>query len=718
MSYANDLKIKIVDEIIHKIETIPDLTWNKMLNVEFPRNLEGRNYNGANILNLNLSTIGKDYTENLWGTFKQILDLGGSVKKGEKASSVLFYSLIDEKDRLTGEKTGLKIPLLKEYKVFNIAQTTLEREKLKIEPIIKKDPEKLIEAYSKNSGVEIKTSLEGRNYYVPVISILDYLGKPSKDYIVMTPREKFDNIDAYYGTLFHEITHSTGHETRLNRDMSGIKVAGNESYAKEELIAELGSAFLMNSCGIKNEDIEKNNAAYLKSWLGHLKNDKTLLFEAAKHSMKAHDYVIEIAGSDLGKKIEKDKIVSFREFAIEPLEEISEEKISMIINDYITLNDNKDRSELLEDIGKENVIKAATYNPAILQEFSQLQNKEIISELMKKPNADIPGIMFFAGNEVQNDKEFIRELIKDKKLDIAMLINSASLEIQYDKEFKPHIDELEKYCKYENRGEHIENKIIERFPNIKYKLYNEILSDGKIFATNNLRTVPNAFVDPEEKYKIAISPKDESYFDFKIEKLENLISKYNVEIEDIGAYITENGEEKAYEMIESIYPEITRQYNPEDIVKFCIENSIVKEIRNMEVKSKKIEFSNEITGKTIYVEMKETETGQKEIRASQNIEPFRQEIGSYIKYNSIGEAATELVNNGFKAVKEENKVTLTKDYSVDELIRGNTKIAFDKENKEAKEIRVLDKSFNEELKDKVKQIQIQNMQNKENEINR
>ena len=435
MSKQNEMKEKIVDEIIRKIETIPNLTWNIMLNVEMPRNLEGRFYNGANILNLNLSTVGTEYKSNIWGTFKQISDLGGQVKKGEKATTVLFYKMIQEKDRLTGEPTGLMIPMLKEYKVFNISQTTLELEKLKIEPIIKEEPEKIIEGYKKNSGVAIKTSLEGKAYYSLAL-----------DHIVTPPKEHYQTIDQYYSTVFHEITHSTGNKKRLDRDMSGT--FGNEKYAKEELVAELGAAFLLNKCGIENSDVEKNNAAYLKGWLKPLKEDKNLLFEAAKHAIKAHDYIIETSGVNLEKNLEK----------------------------------------------------------------------------------------------------------------------------------------------------------------------------------------------------------------------------------------------------------------------------IMAEIKTFEVQSKKIEFSNEITGKTIYVEMRENENGKKEIRASQNSEPFNQ-TDNYIKYESIIEAAAELINKGFRAVKEENKFILTQDYNIAELEKGNTKIVIDRINKEAKEIKKLDTSFNQDLKEKIKLLETEK-QKQEIEIQR
>ncbi len=333
MASQKELKDGIVDEIIKKIETTPNLTWNQMVNVEFPRNLDGRFYNGANIINLNLSTIGKDYSSNIWGTFKDIEKAGGKILKGEKSTSVLFFKMIDEKDKITGEETGMRIPLFREYKVFNIGQTTLQEKDLKLEPVRKENPEKVIEGYSKNSGVEIKTSLEGTAYY-----------SPSLDYIVTPPIENYKNIDKYYSTVFHEITHSTGNEKRLNRDMG--KIFGNEKYAKEELVAELGAAFLMNTCGIKNDDIEKNNAAYLKSWLGVLKNDKNLLYDAAKYSQKAHDYVIEISEVKLEKEIVKDE----KEIN-NIIKEIEKEKI---IKSIEFEKENKENRIIIEE--KENIV--------------------------------------------------------------------------------------------------------------------------------------------------------------------------------------------------------------------------------------------------------------------------------------------------------------------------------------------------------------------------
>lgn len=286
----NITKQKIINNIIEKIENIPNLTWNKMWRTEPPRNLEGRKYNGINIINLNLSSIGKEYKSNIWGTFLQIKNSGGKILKGEKSSIVTFYKFIDKIDREKGEKTGEKIPYLKEYRVFNLEQTTLKEKDLNLEPVIKENPEELLKSYLKEEKIDLNHSFQGKACY-----------RTMTDDIILPPKKHFINIDEYYSTAFHESVHSTGHEKRMNRDLTGLM--GNEKYAKEELIAEIGSAFLLNSCGIENADVEKNNAAYLKGWLEKIKsnNNKELLFIAANQSNKAFSFINEKSNLYLNK---------------------------------------------------------------------------------------------------------------------------------------------------------------------------------------------------------------------------------------------------------------------------------------------------------------------------------------------------------------------------------------------------------------------------------
>ena len=117
---------------------------------------------------------------------------------------------------------------------------------------------------------------------------------PSIDYVCVPALEQYSDTSEYYSTTFHELTHSTGHKTRLDRLTSGAAAAfGGEDYSKEELVAELGAAALCNQCGIETSNSFKNSAAYIQSWLKALKNDKRMIVNASAAAQKAVDFILE-----------------------------------------------------------------------------------------------------------------------------------------------------------------------------------------------------------------------------------------------------------------------------------------------------------------------------------------------------------------------------------------------------------------------------------------
>jgi antirestriction protein ArdC len=226
-------------------------------------------YQGINALVL--SIVGAGYSSPYWLTYKQAQDLGGSVKLGEKGTHITYYSKVTKKDKDTGEIEG-SFALLKGYVVFNADQC----EGIKVPTIEKHEPVEVIPALdsilaSYKNKPEIFYKEQDRAYY-----------SPSADTITLPSLAQFESAQEHAYTLAHELTHSTGHESRCNRwskEEEKPSRFGCESYAKEELVAEIGACLLLTMAGAE-VDI-KNSGAYIKSWLKALKDDKTLIFSAA-----------------------------------------------------------------------------------------------------------------------------------------------------------------------------------------------------------------------------------------------------------------------------------------------------------------------------------------------------------------------------------------------------------------------------------------------------
>ncbi|MBF0227751.1 MAG: DUF1738 domain-containing protein [Desulfobacterales bacterium] len=275
------------DQIIALLEKelIP---WHKPWKSQgVPVNFKGNSYRGINSFILNCSQIANSYKSNRWASMKQINELNGSVKAGEKSQIVIYWNWIELEDKQTG-KTEKK-PFLKYYRVFNLDQTTIKIEAPTVISLKEFNPieeaEKIITAY-KNKPT-INHVLGDSAHYNPV-----------KDIVVMPTKEQFKADSFYYSTLFHELVHSTGHETRLNRH-SEIKdhYFGSVDYGKEELIAEMGNAFLCGIAKINQDEIE-NSAAYIQNWLKAIKQDSKLLVQSAAKAQKASDYILGVTYND------------------------------------------------------------------------------------------------------------------------------------------------------------------------------------------------------------------------------------------------------------------------------------------------------------------------------------------------------------------------------------------------------------------------------------
>jgi antirestriction protein ArdC len=226
--------------------------------------------------------VSKGYAAPIWMTFKQALELGGHVRKGEKGSLVVYASSITrtETHADTGEESERDIPFLKGYTVFNVEQVEdlpahyYAPATPRLDPVARMAS---VEAFFAATGASIS---HGGNmaFY-----------SPSQDRIQMPPFEAFRDAESYYATLAHETTHWTRHESRLNRDF-GRKRWGDEGYAMEELVAELGSAFLCADLGL-TPAVREDHASYVASWIKALKDDKRAIFTAASHAQRAADFL-------------------------------------------------------------------------------------------------------------------------------------------------------------------------------------------------------------------------------------------------------------------------------------------------------------------------------------------------------------------------------------------------------------------------------------------
>lgn len=221
-----------------------------------------------------------------YATFKQWTDLGGHIRKGEKSEMVVFWKIFEkeETNEDTGEKEVRKIPMLRYYNVFHISQVDgvepLVIPFKEVEPIEAAD--RIIAEYVERERIEFKEIASNEAFY-----------SPSSDRVVVPMKEQYKYINEYYSTTFHELTHSTGHKSRLDRLHSGADAAfGSETYSKEELVAEIGSASLMNLLGIETIKTFRNSAAYIQSWLKVLKSDNKFIVSASSKAEKAVNYII------------------------------------------------------------------------------------------------------------------------------------------------------------------------------------------------------------------------------------------------------------------------------------------------------------------------------------------------------------------------------------------------------------------------------------------
>jgi len=249
-----------------------------------PRNIRGTNYNGINYFILAMTAEMNGWS-NVWMTYNQIKERGGTIKEDQRKNGTCayFYKMLQRENQVTGDIENSH-PMFRFFLVYNLSQ---------VDGIVVKGvndgsdpvhaelpaPQSIVDGYQ--NAPEIRFG-SGSAYYTPVT-----------DKISMPLLSAFDTPEHYYATMFHEMAHSTGHLTRLNRkEVMDPIVFGSHDYSLEELVAELTSVYLCDECGIANERVMQNSAAYLKSWYDTLKNDPNMFATAASRAQKAATHIL------------------------------------------------------------------------------------------------------------------------------------------------------------------------------------------------------------------------------------------------------------------------------------------------------------------------------------------------------------------------------------------------------------------------------------------
>lgn len=248
-----------------------------------PRNYySNRPYRGINTLILGLASQMQGYESPCWTTYKAAEQRGAQVRKGEKSTKIIFWKPLKVEDRDNPDQEKSVI-LARLYSVFNTDQIDgIDwQQPEQGEPISVPDALNTIVA-GYNNAPEIIHQAQDRAYY-----------SPGQDKIYMPNVSQFSTVEGYAETILHELTHSTGVAHRLHRYEITDHIHGN--YAKEELVAEIGAAMLMNHAGITQEFVTENTTAYIASWLKSLENDHTLIIKAAQAAQKSCDHILGAA---------------------------------------------------------------------------------------------------------------------------------------------------------------------------------------------------------------------------------------------------------------------------------------------------------------------------------------------------------------------------------------------------------------------------------------
>lgn len=284
-----DVYKMITDRMLEAIERDKALPWVKpwdtVKGVNQCNGITGRQYSGINMFLLSLTS----FESNFWYSFKQLQEAGGKLKEGAKATQVVFWKRlkVTQKDEQTGTTETKVIPLLRYYNVFNLDQIDgIAPKEFKV-PNPEAKPIELCEGIvadyvERCSLFQLQSKVSDRAFYAPALDL------------VQVPKiEQFKTVEQYYSVLFHELGHSTGHKTRLNRkEVVNGGMFGDSDYSVEELVAELTASFVCAETGISNETTERMNKAYLQNWYEALRKDRKMFVTASARASKAANLIL------------------------------------------------------------------------------------------------------------------------------------------------------------------------------------------------------------------------------------------------------------------------------------------------------------------------------------------------------------------------------------------------------------------------------------------
>lgn len=280
-----DLYATVTDQIVAMLEAgvVP---WRSPIlgqsKAGHPKNLNtDKPYRGVNVFLLAFTSYAKGFESSYWLTFNQAKERGGSVRKGEKSTLVVFWKQYETTDRKTGKPAT--VPVMRYYNVFNLEQCdgipvpdAVTFQPTAFTPI--EVAEQIASGYANGPSLEHTGQ---KAFY-----------RPSTDAVTMPEPTRFSTTEEYYSTLFHELSHSTGHASRLDRKLETASMAfGTADYGREELVAEMSAAFLCGHAGITPATID-NQASYLAGWLKALKGDKRLVMSAAGAAQRSADCIM------------------------------------------------------------------------------------------------------------------------------------------------------------------------------------------------------------------------------------------------------------------------------------------------------------------------------------------------------------------------------------------------------------------------------------------
>jgi len=268
----------ITNQILEELKK-GSVPWHKPWNSEYPKNLiTKKEYRGINVFLLGCQKFSSPF----WVSYDQAKILGGNVKYKEKSTMIVFWKQVTVADNDNETKTKT-IPFLRYYRIFNIEQCEgIDEKKI---PVTEVNPnfQPLTECEKTINSMQNKPEIrhqESQAYY-----------QPKDDFVNMPKPETFIKEEFYYSVMFHELGHSTGHKSRLERKDFDQAAFGSQTYSKEELCAEMTAAFLCGHHHIEQQTIE-NSAAYIKSWLHKLQDDPKMVVLAAAQAQKAADYIL------------------------------------------------------------------------------------------------------------------------------------------------------------------------------------------------------------------------------------------------------------------------------------------------------------------------------------------------------------------------------------------------------------------------------------------